>query len=284
MSLWLDMVGCEVRYIQTASFGRIRIAEAGPKDAPVIMFLHGIGGHLEAYCKNILPLSEQFHVIAFDFVGHAMSERKVMEYTPLVLAEQTCELMDAMKIERAHLSGESLGGWVAGFVALNHPERVQKVMFNTGAGIPIVSDQGRADLADLAARSKKAAGIAPNFDAVKHRIEWLIHPDNHHLVTDELVNLRLQFYLMPEGREVTPLVNQMMPRHDEFLLPLEDIKQDVMMLWTRNNPVHDLECAEAAVKRLPSGRLYVMEADGAHWPQYEAPEEFNRVARAFFGR
>ncbi len=248
------------------------------------MFLHGIGGHLEAYCKNILPSSEQFHVISFDFVGHAMSERKVMEYTPLVLAEQTCELMDAMKIERAHLSGESLGGWVAGFVALNHPERVQKGMFNTGAGIPIVSDQGRADLADLAARSKKAAGIAPNFDAVKHRIEWLIHPDNHHLVTDELVNLRLQFYLMPEGREVTPLVNQMMPRHDEFLLPLEDIKQDVMMLWTRNNPVHDLECAEAAVKRLPSGRLYVMEADGAHWPQYEAPEEFNRVARAFFGR
>lgn len=284
MSIWIDMVGTEIRYVQTPSYGRIRIAEAGPKDAPVILFQHGIGGHLEAYCKNLVPLSDQFHVIAFDYVGHAMSTRKAMEYTPPVLAEQVRELMDALGIQKAHLSGESLGGWVSGFFAVKYPERVGKVMLNTGAGIPIVSEQGRADLVDLMERSKKAAGVAPTFEAVKHRIEWLIHPSNHHLVTDEMVNLRLHFYLMPEGREVTPMVNRMLPRHDEFLLPLEEIRQETMLLWTRNNPIHDLECAQAAVKRIPRGTLYVMEADGAHWPQYEAPDEFNRVAREFFGR
>lgn len=284
MSIWIDMVGTEIRYVQTPSYGRIRIAEAGPKDAPVILFQHGIGGHLEAYCKNLVALADQFHVIAFDYVGHAMSERRVMEYTPLVLADQVRELMDAMGIQKAHLSGESLGGWVSGFFAVKYPERVGRVMLNTGAGIPIVSAQGRSDLVDLMERSKKAAGVAPTFEAVKHRIEWLIHPKNHHLVTDEMVNLRLKFYLMPEGREVTPMVNRMLPRHDEFLLPLEQITQDTMLLWTRNNPIHDLECAQAAVKRIPKGTLYVMEADGAHWPQYEAPEEFNGVAREFFGR
>lgn len=284
MSIWIDMVGTEIRYVQTPSYGRIRIAEAGPKDAPVILFQHGIGGHLEAYCKNLVALADQFHVIAFDYVGHAMSERRVMEYTPPVLADQVRELMDAMGIQKAHLSGESLGGWVSGFFAVKYPERVGKLMLNTGAGIPIVSDQGRADMLDLMERSKKAASAAPTFEMVKHRIEWLIHPKNHHLVTDEMVNLRLKFYLMPEGREVTPMVNRMLPRHDEFLLPLEQITQDTMLLWTRNNPIHDLECAQAAVKRIPKGTLYVMEADGAHWPQYEAPEEFNRVAREFFGR
>ncbi|MGQ0699597.1 MAG: alpha/beta fold hydrolase [Panacagrimonas sp.] len=283
MSLWLDMVGSEIRYVQTPGFGRIRIAEAGPKDAPVILFQHGIGGHLEAYCKNLVPLSDQFHVIAFDYVGHAMSARKPMEYTPLILAEQTRELMDVLGIQKAHLSGESLGGWVSGFIAVKYPERVGKVMLNTGAGIPIVSVQGRSDLADLMERSKKAAGVAPTFEAVKHRIEWLIHPKNHaRLVTDELVNLRLHYYLMPEGREVTPMVNRMLPRHDEFLLPLEQIQHETMLLWTRNNPIHDLECAEAATQRIPNATLYVMEADGAHWPQYEAPDEFNRVARQFF--
>lgn len=284
MSIWIDMVGTEIRYVQTPSYGRIRIAEAGPKGAPVILFQHGIGGHLEAYCKNLVALADQFHVIAFDYVGHAMSERKSMEYTPLVLAEQVRELMDALGVRKAHLSGESLGGWVSGFLAVKYPERVGRVMLNTGAGIPIVSHQGRADLVDLMERSKKAAGVAPTFEAVKHRIEWLIHPNNHHLVTDEMVNLRLKFYLMPEGREVTPMVNRMLPRHDEFLLPLEQITQETLLLWTRNNPIHDLECAQAAVKRIPKGSLYVMEADGAHWPQYEAPEEFNRVAREFFGR
>lgn len=282
MSLWLDFVGCEIRYVQTPTYGRIRVAEAGPRDAPAILFQHGIGGHLEAYSKNLVPLSDQFRCIAFDYVGHALSNRKAMEYTPPVLADQVRELMDALGLEKAHLSGESLGGWVSGHFAVTYPERVGRLMLNTGAGIPIVSEKGRADMADLMERSKKAAGAAPTFEAVKHRIEWLIHPDNHHLVTDELVNLRLQYYLMPEGREVTPMVNRMLPRHDEFLIPLEQIRQPTMLLWTRDNPIHDLECARAAHARIPGAQLYVMEADGAHWPQYEAPEEFNRVAREFF--
>lgn len=284
MSLWLDFVGCEIHYVDTPGFGRIRVAQAGRRDAPVILFQHGIGGHLEAYSKNLVPLSDEFRCIAFDYVGHALSNRKAMEYTPPVLAEQVRELMDALGIASAHLSGESLGGWVSGFFAAKYPDRVQRLMLNTGAGIPIVSQKGRADMSDLMERSKKAAGIAPTFEAVKHRIEWLIHPKNHHLVTDELVNLRLQFYLMPEGREVTPQVNRMLPRHDEFLLPLEQIQHQTMLLWTRDNPIHDLECAQAAVKRMPNAQLYVMQADGAHWPQYEAPEEFNRVARAFFAQ
>jgi HOMODA hydrolase len=282
MSLWLDFVGCEIRYVDTPTYGRIRIAEAGARNAPAILFQHGIGGHLEAYCKNLVALSDQFRCIAFDYVGHALSARKAMEYTPPELAEQVRELMDAMGIARAHLSGESLGGWVSGFFAMKYPERVERLMLNTGAGIPIVSEKGRADMLDLMERSKKAAGAAPTYEVVKHRIEWLIHPKNHHLVTDELVNLRLRYYLMPEGREVTPLVNRMLPRHDEFLIPLEQIRHETMLLWTRDNPIHDLECAQAAVQRIPNARLYVMEADGAHWPQYEAPEEFNRVARAFF--
>lgn len=282
MSLWLDMLGTHIHYVDTPTFGRIRVAEAGPKDAPAILFQHGIGGHLEAYSKNLVPLSDEFRCIAFDYVGHALSSRKMMEYTPPTLAEQVHELMNALEIERAHLSGESLGGWVSGFFAVIYPERTGRVMLNTGAGIPIVSAKGRADMLDLMERSKNAAGLKPSFETVKHRIEWLIHPNNHHLVTDEIVNLRLRLYLMPEGREVTPMVNRMLPRHDEFLLPLEQIRQETMLLWTRDNPIHDLDAAQAAAKRIPNARLYVMEADSAHWPQYEAPEEFNRVARAFF--
>ena len=37
--------------------------------------MHGIGGHLEAYAKNVLPLSSDFHVVAFDFVGHGLSAK-----------------------------------------------------------------------------------------------------------------------------------------------------------------------------------------------------------------
>jgi len=282
MSLWLDLIGTEIRFIETENFGRIRIAEAGPKDAPVILFQHGLGGHLEAYAKNLIALSDQFHVIAFDYVGHGLSYRKKMEYTPPVLAEQTIELMNALGIARAHLSGESLGGWVSGFLAVKYPERVGKLMLNTAGGVPIVSVKGRADMDNLMSLSKKAAGGAPNFETIKLRIGWLIYPDNHHLITDELVNVRLRYYTLPEGREVMPMVNQMLPRHDEFLLPLADIKVPTMLLWTRDNPIHDMESAHYAHEKIAGSKLYVMEANSAHWPQYEAPEEFNRVTRDWF--
>ena len=206
-----------------------------------------------------------------------------MEYTPLVLAEQLRELMDALEIERAHLSGESLGGWVSGFFAVKYPNRVNRLMLNTGAGLPIVSSKGRDDLETLLALSKRNASQAPSFESVKARIQWLIHPSNHHLIDDELVSLRLRYYASAENRTVAPMVNSMLPRHDEFLIPLEQIRCPTMLLWTRDNPIHDLATAAAAQKRISGSELYVMNADSAHWPQFEAPDEFNAVARRFFG-
>jgi len=281
MTIWLDMLGTEIRYVETKNFGRIRIAEAGDKSAPALLLQHGMGGHLEAYCKNMQALGEHFHVIAFDYVGHGLSYRKEMEYTPLVLAAQLRELMDAMDIPRAHLSGESLGGWVAGFFAAKYPERVIKLQLNTAGGIPI-SAKGLEDMAVFRALSAKVAGQPPTYESVKDRIKWLIHPDHHGLITDELVNLRLYYYTMPEGRAVMPLVNRILPRHDEFLLPLEEIKVPTQFLWTRDNPIHDLGSAIAAQQRVPHSSLYVMEANACHWPQYEAPDEFNRVTTEFF--
>lgn len=282
MSLWHDFLGTEIRFVETTSFGRIRVAEAGDRAAPPILFQHGIGGHLEAYCKNLVPLSDAFRCIAFDYVGHGLSAHQEREYTPVVLAEQVAELMDALGIHKAHLSGESLGGWTSGFFALKYPERVDRLMLNTAAGLPIVSEKGQQDLANLRELSKRNADKPPTFDTVKARMEWLIHEDNYHLITEELVHCRLRYYDNEANRRVAPLVNQMLPRHDEFLLDLEDIAAPTMLLWTRDNPIHDLLVAEAAHKRMPGSELYVMEANSCHWPQYEAPEEFNQVARRFF--
>jgi HOMODA hydrolase len=113
-------------------------------------------------------------------------------------------------------------------------------------------------------------------------MHWLFHPKNHGMVTDELVAARLKFYLQPEMREVMPKVLSMIPRHDEFLIPLEKIRAETLFLWTLDNPVHDVESARQACAKVAKGQLYVMKGDSAHWPQYEADEEFNRVTRQFF--
>lgn len=159
MSQWLDFLGTEVRFVNTPSFGNVRIVEAGRGNEEALFLMHGIGGHVEAYAKTVVPLSSRYHVIAFDFVGHGLSDKPTdIDYLPSAYARQLAELMDSMGIERAHISGESLGGWVTGVFAVMYPQRILRAVLNTSAGIPIVTEQGRRDLQQLAELSKKNFG------------------------------------------------------------------------------------------------------------------------------
>ena len=286
MSLWLDMLGTEITFVQTNNFGRIRIAEAGKRNKkngiPPILFQHGINGHLEAYAKNLMALSRDFHVIAFDYVGHGLSDKPVMDYSPPVLAEQLGELMDALDIPSAYLSGESLGGWVSAFFAVNYPHRVKKLMLNTAAGLPVVTEKGQADLRNLIALNERNVNNLPTETSVRARLEWLMHPNNRHLVSDELLALRLGIYLRPETRTVAPIINSIINRHDDFLIPLAQLTCPTLFLWTVDNPIHDLDAARAAAAQVRGSQLYIMKGDSAHWPQYEVPDEFNAVTSAFF--
>ena len=251
MSLWLDFLGTEIRYVDTPSYGRIRIAEAGRGNQETILFQHGLNGHLEAYAKNLIALSEQFHVIAFDYIGHGLSDKKLDDYDPALFAEQLRELMDALHLDAAHLSGESLGGWVSGLFAAKYPQRVKRLMLNTAGGIPVVSVKGKQDMANFMALNKANVDSVPNRGTVLARMQWLLHPNNHHMLNEELVDLRLRIYLAPETRRVAPKINAVIQRHDEFLIPLESLRCETMFLWTQDNPIHDLEAAHAAAAKVP---------------------------------
>lgn len=286
MSLWLDFLGAEIRYVDTPSFGQVRIAEAGKEHGEALFLMHGIGGHIEAYAKNVVALADRYHVVAFDFVGHGLSAKRTdIDYRPITYAAQLAELMDVMGVESAHISGESLGGWVAGVFAARYPRRVKRLVLNTAAGIPIVSEKGYRDLQELDELNSKNFGKPPTSETVRLRMQWLMHESNWHLVDDELVGSRLALYQRPEFQKSAPLVFAMVKRQEADLvadmIPLESLACETLFFWTRYNPIHDLEAAEAACARVPDGKLYVMKAAAAHWPQYEAPEEFNAVMRRF---
>lgn len=287
MTVWLDFMGAEIRYVDTPTYGLTRIAEAGKGNKEALFLMHGIGGHIEAYSKNVVALAKDFHVIAFDFVGHGYSAKKMdVDYTPASYVEQLRELMDAMGVEKAHLEGESLGGLVAGMFAIKYPERMLRLILNTAGGIPIVSEKGRQDLANLAALSAKNVGQAPTFESVRSRMQWLIFEGNWGMLTDELINIRLKIYSQPEFQKSAPLVMARLNRVSKEggapdQMPLEDIQAETLMFWTTHNPIHDVAAAEAALPRLKRGQLYVMKKDAGHWPQYEGAEEHDEVVTRF---
>ena len=282
MSLWTDFISAEIRFIDTPSFGRTRIAEAGKGHAQTVILMHGVGGHLEAYAKNVVALSKEFHVIAYDFPGHGQSNRRITDFSPAMLAEHLAELMDVLGIARAHLSGESLGGWVAGVFATVYPERVARLVLNTSGGIPIVTQKGHDDLQDLIALTARNAGQPPTFESVMDRMKWLMHESNWGLLTEELVTTRLIYYRDPDNHISGPLIGRFMGSDvSPHLIDLSRIVCETLFLWTRSNPIHDVEAATAACAHVAKGRVFVMEAEAAHWPQYEAPDEFNAVFSRF---
>ncbi|MGN5477853.1 alpha/beta fold hydrolase [Cupriavidus basilensis] len=269
-------------HVDTKNFGTIRIAEAGRGNPETIIFQHGLNGHLEAYAKNIVPLSKDFHAVAFDYVGHGLSSKPVRQYTPMMLAEQLGELMDALGIEKAHLSGESLGGWVSGHFAAANPHRVGRLMLNTAGGIPIITEKGKAGPADFIGLNKRNIDNTPTYDSVQARMHWLMHPNNRHLVDAELVDFAPG--RLPAPRAAPSCLSSMKSLNITTTIcrHWRSFPKGTLFLWTHDNPIHDTESVKAAHARVPGSILYFMTSDAAHWPQYEAIEEFNALATKFF--
>jgi hypothetical protein len=63
---------------------------------------------------------------------------------------------------------------------------------------------------------------------------------------------------------VLPMVNQMLPRDDDSLLPLDEIKVPNMLHWTSDNPIQDMEFAHHARENIAGQTFYVMAANTAH--------------------
>ncbi len=288
MTIWQDFLGAEIGFAETNTFGQVRYVEAGKENKEVLIFTHGMGGHIEAYCKNVVPLSDQFHVIAFDFVGHGLSSKPTdADYELDIYVRHLEEVMDALGIEKANLAGESMGGGAVGVFAARNPLRVGRLVLITSGGIPIVTEQGKKDLRNLAEMTAKMqVAQGPTWESVRNRLRWLLHEDNWDMLTDEMIDVRLSLYTRPDARAVKNKMSAFLHlwvkgEYEPELIPLEEMEQDILFLWTEQNPMHDLEAAQQAYKRAKNAQLFVMQGSVAHWPQYEKPKLFNQIIRQF---
>lgn len=276
---WIAMLGGEVRYYMAGGI-RTRCLEAGSGE-PLIL-LHGMGGHAEAYIKNIIPLSERFHVYAIDMIGHGFTDKPEIDYSITDFMNHVRQFMDAIGVKKAHIQGESLGGWISAWLAIESPEKVNRLVLNTAAGLKITEQPPDAE-AEAIARLRRLTSEAitnPTRESVKRRLEWLFL-DPKKSVTDELVEIRYRIYSQPETqRAMQKIVNQMTgeARQKYMLTPdrLKQIKAKTLILWTRHNPTTPWQVAEQAHKLIPGSGFHVID-DCGHWPQWENPDEFNSI-------
>ena len=281
-SIWIDLLKANHRH--AGKRYSTRVIDQG--NGPAVIMLHGTGGHAEAFSRNFRNLSADFHLYAMDLLWHAQSEKPSFKGKTLELwVDQVIDLMDSEGIDQAHIEGESLGGWVGLYLALAHPGRVKSLVLNTTGGVKLPEEMlHTADLGDLKARSI-AAISNPTAESVRKRLEWLMASPER--VTDELVDLRLAYYSDPAVQEGlrnvfnTQLDPAFRDKHELSEEQLKALRCPSLVLWTDKNPHRDVAAGQQIANRIPNSRFHVIK-DAAHWPQWEKPEEHDRVVAKFF--
>src|SRR5437016_1250051 len=145
--LWTDLAQGEfsLQYIDVNGI-RTRCLSAGTENNPPLILLHGSGGHLETYQRNILPHAEHLRVFAIDMLGHGFTDKPDHDYEIDHYVDHVIAFADTLQLGKLLLSGESLGGWVAARLAIRYPARVKKLVLNTAGGLtadPVVMERLR---------------------------------------------------------------------------------------------------------------------------------------------
>jgi len=109
---------------------RIHYQEAGDENAPAIILIHGFISSNLVWSSVLLPLARAgFRVLAPDLPGYGYSEKPAdAQYTIAEQAHAMIGLMDRLGIEKAIIAGASYGGAIAATMALDYPERVEKLI------------------------------------------------------------------------------------------------------------------------------------------------------------
>lgn len=100
------------------------------------VLVHGLSGNSRWWSRVIEELPDDLGVIALDVRGRGASTDAPPPYDLSTIADDIARALDHLALERAIVSGYSMGAWVAALFGVNHPERVERVILVDG-GLPI---------------------------------------------------------------------------------------------------------------------------------------------------
>lgn len=284
-SYWVALLGSQVCMLQGRY--RTRVLTAGDPANPALILLHGTGGHLENYARNIAPLACHFHVIAPDFLWHGLSQTEGFsnEVIP-ALVDQVVDVMDTLGLAQAAVEGQSMGGWVAMRLALAHPGRVRKLVLTTTMGYQ--PDEGAIPgyvEPDWAANLASSLEVLrdPSDENVRVRMARILaRPER---LTAEAVAVRQALYRNPALAEVQKqfiteyLAGDTIRRHTMTDALARRIGAPTLVYWGDRNRTPPALGRHIA-RQVPGGRFHCA-SDCGHWAQFESAEEHNRVVADF---
>jgi 3-oxoadipate enol-lactonase len=136
----------------------------GPTAAPTLVLSNSLGTNLSLWDPQLPAFTKEFRVLRYDSRGHGQTSATPGEYSIELLARDVLQLLDALKLDRVHFCGLSIGGMTGMWLAANAPQRLNKlVLCNTAPKI------GNADGWNARIKTVREGGTKSVSEAVIER-------------------------------------------------------------------------------------------------------------------
>jgi 3-oxoadipate enol-lactonase len=244
----------------------------GPEGAPVLVLSNSLGTTQELWERQLPELAQRFRVVTYDHSGHGTSELPERPCTVEAFAHGLLGLLDELGLDRVSVCGVSLGGMVGMALAMEAPERVERLALAcTSACI------GPPQHWEERARVARSEGVEAIADTVVGR--WFTpelaegEPETVARFRELLTTTRAEGYArccdalaVWDARE-----------------RISTITAPVLVLAGAEDPATPVEHAELIAGRIPGARLHVLER-AAHLANVERAEEFTDAVLEHLGQ
>ena len=257
------------RYMDLPGGVRVHYRDVGPRDAPVIVLVHGFSASTDAWEGWIGPLSKDYRVVVLDLPGHGLTRG------PLIGGRDGFEAVvdgvtRGLGLSRFTLGGNSMGGAVAWTYALDHPDKVERLLLVDAAGWPaekasgaaifsvMRTPVGRALLKDIDTRPLIAQGLRAAYLDPK-------------LVTPTLIDRYADLARAPGHRDIL-LSLQTGSRREARAADLSRIHVPTLILFGQDDRLIPAADGEKFHKAIPGATLILYPGVG-HVPMEQIPAQ-----------
>jgi pimeloyl-ACP methyl ester carboxylesterase len=233
---------------------RIHYYVRGPVNGAPVVLVHGLGGRSEDFL-NLAPYLQKagYRIYTPDLLGFGQSEEPYnATYSISDQADLVVNFLDSVGLKQVDLGGWSMGGWIAQKVAVDHPERVRRLVLMDSAGLRMPP-----------AWDTKL--FTPTNAAEVNQLEALLMPNPPRLpkfVAEDILRLSASY-----GWVVKRALASMLTATDVMDEDLPSLKMPVLILWGDQDRITPLSEGRAIHALIPHSRLEVASGCGHLAPQ-----------------
>lgn len=260
------------QFVEVSPGLTVHLRDEGPRDAPVLMLLHGSNASLHTWEPWVKRLSGKYRVISYDQPAHGLTGPNPSgDYSTEAYAKVVEAVATKLGLGKFVLAGNSMGGGIAVRYALDHPERLDALILVDAGGMP--SPGGKRDL-PLALRLAQtpvvgdiAAKVTPRW-MVAQSLDGAVSVKS--VMSPAAVDRYWELLRYPGNRAAT--IERFTQGYSSFTpAQLATIRIPVLVLWGREDRFIPVAAANWYSHNLPDARVVIYD-DVGHIPMEEVPD------------